>query len=185
MNKIFIIQLQSIVDLSHFKLDSANADQSQAICELLNSAYRGTSGWTTEINIISGNRTSRNEIEATIKLPNSYFFVVNQSKKIAACIHIVKKDDHAQLGFFAVQPSLQGNGLGTYVLEQAEIFARTHLYSKKLRMIVVSQRTELIAFYERRGYQKTGQVEILPANIGIPKQANLTIDYLEKRICTT
>lgn len=173
------------MDLSHFKLDSANADQSQAICELLNSAYRGTSGWTTEINIISGNRTSRNEIEATIKLPNSYFFVVNQSKKIAACIHIVKKDDHAQLGFFAVQPSLQGNGLGTYVLEQAEIFARTHLYSKKLRMIVVSQRTELIAFYERRGYQKTGQVEILPANIGIPKQANLTIDYLEKRICTT
>lgn len=173
------------MDLSHFKLDRADVDQSQAICKLLNSAYRGSSGWTTEKNIISGNRTNHNEIETAIRSTNSYFFVVNQSNQIVSCIHIVKKDDHAQLGFFAVQPSLQGNGLGTYVLEQAEIFARTRLYSKKLRMIVVSQRTELIAFYERRGYQRTGQVEILPASIGIPKQANLTIDYLEKRICTT
>ena len=52
-------------------------------------------------------------------------------------------------------------------------------------MIVVSQRTELIAFYERRGYRRTGQVENLPANIGIPKRINLTIDYLEKSIATT
>ncbi|HNL99876.1 MAG TPA: GNAT family N-acetyltransferase [Nitrosomonas sp.] len=173
------------MDFYDFKLDSASVDQSQAICELLNSAYRGTDGWTTEVDIISGKRADRNEIEAAIKLPNSYFFVANQSNQLASCIHITKKDDHAQFGFFAVQPSLQGNGLGTYVLKQAEIFAKTRLYSKKLLMIVVSQRTELIAFYERRGYRRTGQVENLPANIGIPKRINLTIDYLEKSIATT
>lgn len=173
------------MDFSDFKLDRASVDQSQAICELLNSAYRGTGGWTTESNIISGNRTNLHEIKAAIKLPNSYFFVVYQSNRLASCIHITKKDDHAQFGFFAVQPSLQGNGLGTYVLKQAEIFAKTCLHSKKLLMIVVSQRTELIAFYERRGYQRTGQIEDLPVSIGIPKQAHLTIDYLEKSIATT
>lgn len=173
------------MNFSHLKLNSASVDQSQAICELLNSAYRGTDGWTTEVDIISGKRADRNEIETAIKLPNSYFFVVNQQNQLASCIHIVKENNHAQLGFFAVQPSLQSNGLGTYVLEQAEIFARTRLYSKKLLMIVVSQRTELIAFYERRGYRRTGQVENLPANIGIPKRMNLTIDYLEKNLLTT
>lgn len=173
------------MDFYDFKLDSASVDQSQAICELLNSAYRGTDGWTTEVDIISGKRTDRDEIETAIKLPNSYFFVVNQLNQLASCIHILKKDDHARFGFFAVQPSLQGNGLGTQVLKQAEIFAKTHLSSKKLLIFVVSQRTELIAFYERRGYRRTGQIENLPANIGIPKQTNLTIDYLEKSICAT
>ena len=170
------------MDLSHFKLDKARIDQSQAICELLNFAYREAGGWTSEKNIISGNRTHYKEIETAITSPNSFFFVVNQPKQIASCIHVLRNEDKAQLGFFAVHPALQGNGLGTYVLCQAETFARTYLSSKKLSMIVVSQRTELIAFYERRGYRKTGKIEKLPTSIGIPKQANLTIDYLEKNI---
>ncbi len=100
-----------------------------------------------------------------------------------ACICIEQKKDSAYLGFFAVHPSVQGQGIGDEVLSQAENFASKNLNLQKYVMVVVSQRTELIAYYERRGYCKTGQVEPYPVNlnVGKPLSNDLTIAYLEKR----
>jgi ribosomal protein S18 acetylase RimI-like enzyme len=53
-------------------------------------------------------------------------------------------------------------------------------------MVVVSQRKELISYYERRGYTRIGKIKEYPINInvGTPKVANLTIEYLEKNLST-
>ena len=61
-------------------------------------------------------------------------------------------------------------------------FAKNILKVTKFIMVVVSQREELIAFYERRGYKKTGEILEYPVhlNVGIPAVAGLTIEYLEK-----
>ncbi len=168
------------MDFSTFCFEKAGIDQAQAISDLINLAYRGKTGWTTEAAIIQGDRTSRQEIEAAMMNPNGYFFVVNRLSTLAACIYIASEKEYAYIGFFSVHPSLQGQGFGSYMLEQAEMFARDSLRAHKFVLFVISQRPELIAFYRSRGYRGTGQIEAFPSYLGVPKIAGLTIEYLEK-----
>ena len=50
-------------------------------------------------------------------------------------------------------------------------------------MVVVSSRRELISFYLRRGYRKTGSIMDYPLSqgAGIPKNPVLKIEVLEKQ----
>ena len=81
-------------------------------------------------------------------------------------------------------PNLQRKGLGKYMLEQVETFALRTLGVHKFVMFVVSQRPELIAFYQRRGYSRTDRVETYPLHlgIGVSKVPELTMEDLEKII---
>lgn len=172
------------MDFSHFCLEKSGYDQAQAIADLVNLTYRGETGWTRETHIIEGDRTSRQEVETAMTISDAQFFVINQPRNLASCIYIAKENDYAYLGFFSVHPSLQGKGLGKYVLEHAENFALRTLGVHKIIMFVVAQRPELIAFYQRRGYSRTGRIETYPLHlgIGVPKVSGLTIEYLEKVI---
>lgn len=154
----------------------------QAICDLVNLTYRGNTGWTTEAAIIQGNRTNLQEVKGALYKPEAGFFVMHQQNQMIACIYIAKENTHAFIGFFSVHPDWQGKGLGKYLLAQAEAYVHKTFEINKLQMFVISQRRELIAFYQRRGYRSTGQVEAYPLRLGIPKVNGLTIDYLEKNI---
>lgn len=170
------------MDFASLYLEKASYEQSQAISDLVNLTYRGEIGWTTETHIIQGNRTSRQEIEAAMSNPSGCFLVINQLHMLASCIYVTQEEDHAYIGFFSVRPNLQGKGVGKLVLRKAEEFAIKNMGTHKFVMFVVSQRQELIAFYERQGYLRTGRVEAYPLHlsIGVPKIAGLTIEYLEK-----
>lgn len=172
------------MDLSHFRLEKASQDQAQAIADLVNLTYRGETGWTRETHIIQGDRTNRQEVETAMSNPGARFFVINQPENLASCIYVAKEHDSAYIGFFSVHPNLQGKGLGKYVLDQAESFAQHTMRVHKFVMFVISQRPELIAFYQRRGYSRTGKIETYPLHlgIGVPKVPGLTIEYLEKII---
>jgi len=172
------------IDFSRFRLEKAKPNQSSKICGLINLTYRGEVGWTRETHIVQGNRTNRHEIEAAIINPDAHFFVVNQNRRLASCIYVEKQENSAYIGFFSVHPSLQGKGIGKNILKQAETFALKKLGTKKYIMFVVSQRSELIAFYERRGYARSGKIEAYPLHldIGVPKVDGLTIEYLEKNV---
>ncbi|MDP3280089.1 MAG: GNAT family N-acetyltransferase [Nitrosomonas sp.] len=172
------------MDFSHFRLEKADQDQAQAITDLVNLTYRGETGWTRETHIIQGDRTNRQEVATAMSNPDARFFVINQPENLASCIYVAKERDSAYIGFFSVHPSLQGKGLGKYVLEQAETFVLRTFGVHKLVMFVISQRPELIAFYQRRGYSRTGKIETYPLHlgIGVPKVSGLTIEYLEKII---
>lgn len=168
------------MDFSTLSFEKAGINQAQAISDLINLTYRGTTGWTTEAAIIQGDRTSRQEVEAVMMNPDGHFFVVNRQSAPAACIYIASEKEQAYIGFFSVHPSLQGQGLGNYMLEQAEIFARDSLHAHKFILFVISQRPELIAFYQRRGYRGTGRIETFPSYLGVSKIAGLTIEYFDK-----
>ncbi|MBY0498965.1 MAG: GNAT family N-acetyltransferase [Nitrosomonas sp.] len=168
------------MNFSTFRLEKASYHQAQAISDLINQTYRGKVGWTTEAAIIQGDRTDRLEIETAMRHSDAFFFVAYQSFMLVSCIYVAKEKEHAYIGFFSVHPSLQQQGFGKYMLEYAEAFAYNIMQVRKFSMFVVSQRPELIAFYQRRGYRLTGQVEAYPSHLGIPKASNLTIDYLEK-----
>jgi len=163
-------------------LEVARAEQIESICNLVNLAYRGENGWTKETDLVGGDRSNANEIQEYISNPNAHLLVAVVNGEIVSCICIEKDGDRAYIGFFAVHPKLQRGGVGKEILCQAESYASTKLNAKKYIVVVVSQRTELIAYYERRGYTRTGNIEEYPThlNVGVPLESGLTIEYLEK-----
>ena len=176
------------IDFSRFTLQQATPDHCRDICDLVNLTYRGETGWTRETHIIGGDRTNLDEITLAMDKPNARFYVSHLDQLLAASIYLAKEQqaeqNHAYIGFFSVHPDFQGRGLGKHILHQAETIARQQLTATKIRMFVVSQRPELIAFYQRRGYQRIGDQEPYPLQlkIGIPKVSGLTIEYLEKLV---
>ncbi|MCB1984401.1 MAG: GNAT family N-acetyltransferase [Burkholderiales bacterium] len=172
------------MDLSRFTLKKATLDHCPDICDLVNLTYRGNTGWTRETHIIGGDRTNLGEITTAMTKSGARFYVVYLEQLLATCIYLSREQHHAYIGFFAVHPGLQGRGIGKHVLQQAETIAKQQMTATKIRMFVVSQRPELIAFYQRRGYQRIGGTEAYPLQlkIGIPKVAGLTIEFLEKQL---
>jgi len=166
----------------NIKLEHATDEQTSSICELVNLAYRGEHGWTKETGLISGDRLTIREVKKYLSDPNSHLLVAIKNSEIVASICIEKKGRIAQIGLFAVHPKLQGTGLGNNILIQAEHYATSTLNAQKYVMLVVSQRIELINYYQRRGYKRTGKIENFPSHldVGIPLKNDLTIEYLAK-----
>lgn len=165
-------------------LDIAVSTDVKSIFTLVNDAYRGDVGWTRETHLISGNRVTMDDIESIMANPTAHLLIAKNRQQIIGCICIQHTDDAAYIGMFAVHPTYQAKGLGKSILRLAEEFASTQLGVKKYIMVVVSQRIELITYYERRGYLRTGSVEEYPLhlNVGVPVVNGLTVEYLEKYV---
>lgn len=162
----------------------ARSYQSQEISNLVNISYRGEIGWTKEGHLVSGDRVSAKQIEDIILHKNSYLLIVKNETKIISCICIEVKDNNAYLGLFAVDPNIQAKGIGKQVLKLAQKYTKDILVLSKITMVVISQREELISYYERRGYIKIKTNQKYPKNldVGNPKIEGLTFDHLEKLI---
>lgn len=98
---------------------------------LVESAYRGDAsraGWTTEA-----------------------------VTTFVASVQLVRTSEReAYLGMFAVSPDQQGSGLGSRLMAWAENWVRSQWGVRSIKMTVIRQRSELIEFYRRRGYEPTG-----------------------------
>ena len=166
------------------KIEPASIDDAKRIRDLINLSYRGKEGWTKETELVSGERISIEDTKALIQKNNSYMFIVSIDGIMIACICIEQKDEKAFIGAFAVAPSHQNVGIGKQVLSQEEDFASNQMKAKEIIMVVVSQRKELIDYYERRGYKRVGKTDKYPVhlNVGTPIIEGLTIEYLRKDI---
>ena len=164
------------------KLDIANTTDAARVCDLLNLAYRGAEGWTTESALVEGNRCTESSIISEIKSPNSYLLLYKTDNIIQACISVQKIGNRAYIGSFAVNPKLQNSGIGKTVLNLAEQYAVINFQPEQFIMVVLSSRTELIEYYERRGYQRNGNINEYPIhlNVGVPLTPDLTIEELTK-----
>jgi ribosomal protein S18 acetylase RimI-like enzyme len=167
--------------------DAADADV-DALVALIESAYRGESsraGWTTEADMIQGRRTDPEGVLEVIKSPDGKLLTVEREGRIVACCQLEHRGDHAYFGMFAVSPGLQGGGLGKVVLAEAERQARETWGATQMRMTVISVRDDLIAWYERRGYHRTGRMTPFPygeERFGIPQRDDLQFELLVKEL---
>lgn len=140
-----------------------------ALVDLIERAYRGveTAGlWFSEAHLLKGPRTSIADISGLIAQPDSRFLVAEQEGQIAGCCLLQKtksvdgqsgKDsDAAYFGMFAINPAINATGLGKIVLAEAERRVRELWNAKAMVMTVINVRTELIGYYERRGYKLSG-----------------------------
>ncbi|MFB7456000.1 GNAT family N-acetyltransferase [Streptomyces sp. NPDC056188] len=156
------------------------------LVRLIESAYRGDSsraGWTTEADILQGQRTDPEGVLEVIKSPGSRLLTVERDGGVVACCQLEHKGDHAYFGMFAVSPTLQGAGLGKVVIAEAERRARQEWGVREMHMTVISVREDLIAWYERRGYRRTGKTSPFPygdERFGVPQRDDLEFELLVK-----
>jgi len=166
------------------KLTVADSSEANEINDLLNLAYRGEQGWTNENGLVRGQRSVIEDVESTIKDEISLFLIYRDKTQLVACICLELKGNALSLGSFAVHPDHQTNGIGTEMLAAAEAYAISKFTVRNFVMVVLSDRTDLISFYERRGYQRNDIKDDYPVhlNVGIPKQPNLKIEQLIKHV---
>lgn len=170
----------------HFR--AATVDDIPALVQLVTSAYRGDAsraGWTTEADFLDGNRIDAEVLRADIQRPRSRVLIAERAGDMLACAHVAETDGSGYFGMFSVQPGLQGRGIGHAVLLEAERVARADWGLPTMRMTVIDLRDELIAWYQRRGYRRTGTLKPFPygdARFGIPKRDDLRFEVLEKSL---
>lgn len=206
---------------------------------LIESAYRGEAsrqGWTTEADLLDGQRTDRQGVEAVVNGTASGMLVAVMDKSpdqpvetaapqgfapvtpsgalgvlvgdhgpvspegvsddqrakgacrdtstIVGCCQLERRAYGAYLGMFAIRPGRQGQGWGQLVLGEAERRARAW-QARELRMTVLRQRHELITWYERRGFHRTGKTEPFPygdERFGLPRRDDLEFVVLAKSL---
>ena len=166
--------------------DAVEADI-PALVALVTSAYRGEAsrvGWTTEADILDGERIDPDVLGEDIRRPHSRVLILEDAQaRMLACAHIAEEDGAGYFGMFAVRPGLQNAGIGRRVLDEAERVVRDEWHLPMLRMTVIEQREELIAWYQRRGYTRTGRFKPFPygdTRFGIPRRDDLRFEVLEK-----
>jgi ribosomal protein S18 acetylase RimI-like enzyme len=83
------------------------------------------------------------------------------------------------------QRTLQGGGIGKELLLEAERQARAAKGCARMQMSVIDLRDSLLAFYQRRGYHRTGVFKPFPygnPRMAIPKRDDLRFEILEKAL---
>ncbi|MDD2802451.1 MAG: GNAT family N-acetyltransferase [Methylococcales bacterium] len=165
----------------------AQQQDAEQLAALVNSAYRGEvsrQGWTTEVDLLDGRRTEAAELERLIADANSIILLCKHASELVGSIHLERNVEQVQFGMLAVNPSLQGRGIGKQLLQSAELAAQQAWPVNTFIMAVISSRHELIAFYERRGYRRTGITKAFPVNPALwtAKVADLQLEFLEKSV---
>jgi ribosomal protein S18 acetylase RimI-like enzyme len=156
------------------------------LVRLINSAYRGEGskkGWTTEADLLDGTRTDQINISDLMNDANSVFLkYLNEESAIIGSVYLQKQNSKLYLGMLSVSPDQQAAGIGKRLLAAADDYAIKNNCAGVF-MTVISVRHELIAWYERHGYKKTGETKPFPfgEKFGIQKQP-LELIVLEKNV---
>jgi ribosomal protein S18 acetylase RimI-like enzyme len=163
-----------------------------AVVALTQSAYRGDqsrAGWTTEADLLDGQRTDAREVGELIANPAVKLLLAERDGQLLACCVVERLSnahaDEGYFGMFSVRPDSQGHGTGGALLIEAERLAREDWHCRAMRMTVIDCREELIAWYERRGYRRTGEHRPFPygdPRFGIPKRGDLRFEWLVKAL---
>ena len=174
-----------MADLQFRNATEADVD---AIVRLVTRAYRGEAsraGWTTEADLLDGQRIDPEVLRADMRKPRSRVVLALRGGALVACAHVTDDDGRGYFGMFAVEPTCQGGGIGRAVLAECERIARDEWRLPKMRMTVIDLREELIAWYVRLGYRRTGEHHPFPygdERFGIPRRDDLRFEVLEKTL---
>ena len=147
----------------------ASIEDIAELVPLINSAYRGDAskkGWT----------------ELMSKPNATVLKFVDEKNKIIGSVYLDIQERGLYLGMLTVSPMLQAGGIGKQLMFASETIAKeNNCYC--IFMNVISVRQELVAWYERLGYYKTGETKPLPADnrFGIPTQP-IEFAIMEKKM---
>ncbi len=168
---------------------TATPADAAAVVALVESAYRGDAsraGWTTEADLLDGQRTDADAVRALATAADSLILLAQRpgEEQPVACCHLQRESgDVAYFGMFAVRPAEQGGGIGRAVLAAAERIAREDMGCAFMAMTVIDVRETLMQWYQRRGYVRTGRHKPFPygdPRCGLPRRDDLRFELLLK-----
>lgn len=157
------------------------------VVALANLAYRGQgAGWTAEDGIIDGDRLTEPQLRQDVADKPDAHLLLYRNERQGPLLGTVWLEPQAEgvwyLGLFTVHPEIQNQQLGRTLLGLAEAFAQEH-GARAIHLTVLNVRATLIAWYERRGYQKTAETQAFPYGddrFGRPLRDDLSFLVLEK-----
>lgn len=166
-------------------ITTASSADAPALKALLETAYRGDSarqGWNHEADILDDERIGRDELDGLLADPAVTILTARDGEALIGCVAVTCKDGQREgglgyLGMLCVLPTLQSAGLGRRLLDAAEDHARA-LSLSAMEMTVIDDRDTLIAWYERRGYARTGETRPFP----VLRDPPITFAVLEKAL---
>ncbi|MGH9685394.1 MAG: GNAT family N-acetyltransferase [Candidatus Acidiferrales bacterium] len=125
----------------------AMANDNEAIAEIVNRAY------VVEEFFLAGKRTDPDRIRALME--KGKFLLREDGGRLVGSVYVEIRGDRGYFGLLAVEPEMQGRGLGRFLVEAAEDYARKNGCSA-MDLTIVNLRTELPPFYGRLGYVEDG-----------------------------
>lgn len=166
-------------------IKAASFDDAPNLKALLESAYRGNTarrGWNHEADILDDERVAPGELEAMLADPAVTMLAARDGAALIGCVAVTCNDAKkglglSYLGMLSVAPDLQSSGLGRQLLDAAEYHARAQGIAA-MEMTVIDSRDTLIAWYERRGYARTGETRPFP----VLRDPPITFVVLEKSL---
>jgi ribosomal protein S18 acetylase RimI-like enzyme len=158
------------------------------IIAVTNRAYReanGQAAWKVE-SLVGGQRIDESLLREDLATPGAMLlFGVDDRGERLGHVRLDASEDGAWfLSMLTVRPDRQDGGVGRRLLEAAEAYARER-GARRMRMSVVRQREELIAWYGRRGYALTGETKPWPygdTRYGEPATDDLCFEILEREL---
>jgi predicted N-acetyltransferase YhbS len=138
------------------KIRPANLSDDEKITAIINAAFKIAEGF-----FIDGNRISREEVRQ--HLESGVFLVAETEGEIAGCVYLEPRGERAYLGLLSVDPAIQQSGLGSRLMTAGEDYCREQ-GARFMDIYIVNLRTELPAFYRKRGYVENGATPF-PADV--------------------
>ncbi|RYP43866.1 hypothetical protein DL768_009614 [Monosporascus sp. mg162] len=147
----------------NLKFRVATPEDTARLQPLVHSGYRGEEsrkGWTTEADLLTGERIDAAGLTAKITAPDGVVLIATVDEDeygspVSCCELCRRGDDLAYFGLFVVDPRRQAGGIGRRVLAYAEDYCRREWGARRLEMQVIWSRRELIEC-DRRPRSRVG-----------------------------
>ena len=184
-----VLRLRSADGAASLSLNQPLVDQLAELAQGLHGKFPHMRVGLTDLlqypGVVQGGAVDAAGLQADLERADSVILLATAGDEIHGCCHLASEDGAGYFGMFAVNPQLQGSGLGKLLMARAETFVQQRWGHRQMRMTVIDCRHELIAFYQRRGYVRTGITKPFPygdARFGLPKRDDLRFEILEKTL---
>jgi predicted N-acetyltransferase YhbS len=138
------------------KIREANLADAEQITAVINAAFKIAEGF-----FVDSNRITIAEVRQ--HLTSGVFLVAESEGAISGCVYLEPRGERAYLGLLSVDPALQQSGLGSRLMTAGEEYCRER-GARFMDIYIVNLRTELPAFYRKRGYVENGATPF-PADV--------------------
>lgn len=169
------------------RIREAGAGDIASLLPLIEGAYRGEGsrrGWTTEADLLAGQRTDPEMLAEIISDPAQAILMAEVDGDLVGSVLMADRGEgKGYLGMLSVDPARQAGGIGKALVKAVEAGVVERFGARRIEMQVFWQRDSLIAWYERMGYRRTGETRPFPMDnprMGLPLRDDLWFVVLEK-----
>lgn len=152
---------------------------------LIQVVYRGASAaesWSHDGEVPTGERISVDVLTSALDNPAFELLVAEMDGGLVGSALVERiGETECKVGLLSVALDRQGNGLGDHLLREAERVAMIRYGSTTSTIEVLEHKPRLLAYYERRGYRRTGASRPYPHQLQRPARFLVLSKLLGRR----